>query len=202
MTETNYETVAAKLTTDIDKLRRKVSAIDQKRAPLSLDVRLGDADARKTLNELNDARNARLTEIADLEAALAEARRRIGEVKTAAAAEAERQRAETALPIAQRIAEIGKEQDAVAARYCELHTQAEELFEKLTRLGVPVPSRDLRRVNRHRAHDASFAAIDNVSRPQRSFERSHYSSLYRGWAQMSQNWINSKINTNNDADAA
>jgi hypothetical protein len=193
MTETNYANVAEELVGRIDKLRKKIGRIDERRAVLPLDAHIGDATARKEMDKLGDERNAKLGEISDLDAALAEARRRMGEAKTAEAAEAECKRAEQALPIARRIAEVGEQQDAAARRYVELHAEAEDLFNQLTALGVPTASRELRRVNRHRQHDATFASLDKVARPVPPGQRSSFASLYRGWAAMSLNWINQKL---------
>jgi hypothetical protein len=57
MTETNYESVAADLVGRIDKLRKKITGLDQKRSIWALDAQLGDADAKAEMSKLGDQRN-------------------------------------------------------------------------------------------------------------------------------------------------
>jgi tRNA U34 5-methylaminomethyl-2-thiouridine-forming methyltransferase MnmC len=103
MTETNYESVATDLVGRIDKLRKKIARVDERRAVLALDAHIGDATATKERDKLGDERNRLAGEVDDLTAALNEARRRANDATTAAAAEVVRKRAEQAAVVVQRL---------------------------------------------------------------------------------------------------
>jgi hypothetical protein len=200
MTGTDFEAVAAKLTADIDKLRRKVSAIDQKRRSISLDAMIGDSEARKELDRLNDQRNGKLGEIADLEAAVSEARRRMGEAKAAASLEAAAERARKAEQILAKMAARGRAIDEAIATYCREFEAISEDVSALMALGCPVPTRDLVRVNLRNAHDSATMMLDKTSRPVPPRARRTFSELLQGWTKPGFAWVAARVN--NTAQAA
>jgi hypothetical protein len=158
--------------------------------------------AIRRLEEINSELSALRDSNATLNAALKEARKREAAAAAAKSVEAERERAEKAAPIATRLAERGSIIDAAIKTYRDNRAGIQSDIDELIRLGVPVPSRDLVRVNLHRAHDAALTGIDKTARPVPPLQRHSYSSLLQGWALPAQNWISSKLNTNNAADAA
>jgi chromosome segregation ATPase len=204
MTETNYESVAADLVGRIDKLRKKITGLDQKRSIWALDAQLGDADAKAEMSKLGDQRNRLNGEIVDLEAALAEARRRANDVTNEAAAEVVRQRAEKAAVIVQRLLARGPAMDQAASIYSENFKGIQTDITELARLDVPTPSWQLVSVNMDIAHDSALSSlgskyVEQLVPPNR---RRQFDFLIKGWCTPAQNWIK-KINTNTAAkDAA
>ena len=202
MTETNYDSVATKLTADIEKLRKKIVSVDEKRARWALDATLGDSDAKAEMAKLGDQRNRLNGEIADLEAALTEARRRANDATTSAAAEVVRKRAEQAAVVVQRLLARGPEMDHAIALYTEHFRGIQNDLTELARLGAPTPSRPLVDVNTNLAHDSALTPLgDKFVRPVPPTRRRTFDFLLRGWCTPVKTWIESKI-TNTAADAA
>jgi hypothetical protein len=198
--ETDFESMAAKLVADIEKLRKAVARIDSRRAVVSLDARIGDTDARKEYDKLASERNAKLAEIDDLTAALTEAKRRAGEALKTSALEAEAERARKAQPILERMAARGKALDDAIARYCAEFAAISEDVDALMALGCPVATRDLIRVNLRNAHDSATMFLDKTSRPVSPRARKSFSELLLQWTRPGVAWV--AVRTNNTAQAA
>src|SRR5271166_613113 len=118
-----------------------------------------DAKAAKRLAEINVEFVHLDNEIASLNAALAEAGRRAEAATAAERAEAERQRAEKAAPLVQRLEALGATMDQATATYVAGFREIEKLFNELERLGVPTPSRALVSVNMNKAHDSALTPM-------------------------------------------
>jgi DNA repair exonuclease SbcCD ATPase subunit len=184
-----------------DDLRGKIAAIEGRQIELAAERDEiaytahveRDKTAVKRLAEINAEIAHLSSELTSLNAALEEAGRRATAAVSAEAAEAEKARAEQALPIAERLAERGKKLDAAIQEYCANFNGVKEDLDALARLGVPIPTRDLVRVNLRRANDAAQASLDKTSRPVPPNQRHSFDSLLRGWAQPGLNWIKSKL---------
>jgi seryl-tRNA synthetase len=169
--------------------------IDQRRANLSFAAHgAADPEAKKALAKVNAERVAKLGELEEIEHARTEARQRIAAAQAHDDEAAQRRRAEQASPIAQQLAERGKKLDAAIAEYCAQFAAIGDDLDALARLGVPIPSSDLVRVNLRRAHDSATSPLDKTSRPVPPSMRKNFDSLLRGWAAPSLNWIASRLN--------
>jgi chromosome segregation ATPase len=190
----NARAVSDDLLAKIAAVKLAIVEIDTRRAGISL-AALGDGDteAQKKLAQVHKERATRVLELEDLEAALAASKRRIVEVQSAASAEVDRQRAEKAEPIAKRLAERGAKLDAAIRDYCEHYGAIQADIDELARLGCPIPSRDLVRVNLRRSHDASVMFVDKHARPVAPLERIQFSKLTQGWAVPALEWIKSRL---------
>jgi hypothetical protein len=161
-----------------------------------------NGQATKRLNDINAEFVTIANDIATLNAAIAEAGRRADAAAKAASADAERKRAEQAEPIAQRLAERGRKMDEAIAVYCKEFKGISEDIDALMRLSVPVPTRELVRVNLNRSHDAATMFLDKTSRPVPPLERHPFSKLTTGWSLPALNWIASKLNSKTAVKAA
>jgi hypothetical protein len=176
--------------------RAAIAEANERRAELSFAAHgAANPTAQKALAKCNAERSARLDELEELEHAIAEARRLCAIAAATEDQEAARDRAEKALPIAERLAERGKKLDAAMQEYCAEFAAIGDDLDALARLGVPTPSRALVAVNLRRAHDAATSPLDKTSRPVPPNQRHSFNSLLTGWAQPSLNWISSKLNT-------
>src|SRR6516164_755416 len=109
----------ANLETKAAATRAEIAEINGKRAELSFAAHSGQPAAQKALAKANADRTAKISELEELETAIAEARR-LCAISAAQENEAvSRQHAEQALPIAERLAERGKKLDAAMREYCE-----------------------------------------------------------------------------------
>jgi hypothetical protein len=194
----------AGLQKQINETELKEAALFAERSQISFEAvveRRRPAIAR--LAEVNGEIAALRDQGAALAAAMAEAKKREAAAAHAAAAEAERERARKAAPIAQRLAERGAVIDAASRAYNENVEGIREDVALLARLGVPVPSHDLVRVNLNRAHDTATAALDKT-RPMSPAQRTGFDRLSKSWAAPAQSWIATRLNTNaaRDVDAA
>jgi hypothetical protein len=192
---TDMNIIAADLQQKIGAAQAAIAGIDAKRKTVAFDAETGDDGARKAMAKLHADRNARLAEVDDLNAALDEAKRRSAAAAAAAAEEGLKARAERAKPIAERLAERGKKLDAAIQAYVAEFAAIGDDLDQLARLGVPIPSRDLVRVNLRRAHDSATAPLDKTSRPVSPTMRRSFDSLLAGWTQPAKNWIATKLNT-------
>jgi seryl-tRNA synthetase len=195
MTTTNEaRTILADLEKKAAATRSVIAELNERRAALSFAAHAAaDQEATKTLAKLNTDRIAALAKLEELERAIAEARRLIAIAQTGEDEEAQRKRAEEARPIAERLAARGKKLDAAMREYCEHYAAIDADINELVRLGVPVPSRDLVRVNLRRAHDTATSPLDKTSRPVPPTMRRTFDSLLTGWAQPGLNWISGKL---------
>ena len=161
-----------------------------------------NAKAIKRLAEIGTELGHLENERATLEAAIAEAGRRAAATTAAEAADAERKRAEKAEPIVERLAARGQAMDLAIATYVENFKAIQNDMTELSRLGVPVPSRELIAVNANLAHDSALTPLgDKFVRPVPSTARRNFSFLLNQWALPARNWVESKLN-NKPAKAA
>jgi DNA repair exonuclease SbcCD ATPase subunit len=192
-----------------DELRAKIGEIEGRKVELTAER---DEHAYAAHVERNAKAQKRLTEIsaellhlehekASLQAALAEAGRRAEAATAAEAAETERKRAEKAEPILSRLEARGAKLDAALKSYVENFNGLNADIEELTRLGIPVPTRNLVAVNLRNAHDAGMS-IDKISRPVQPVKRRTFNELTRGWSLPGMNWVKSKLNMIAAQDAA
>jgi hypothetical protein len=173
--------------------RAAIAEINGKRAELSFAAHTGQPAAQKALAKANTDRTAKVSELEEIEHAISEARRLCAIAEAQEDQEAARQRAEQALPIAERLAERGKKLDAAIREYQEHYTAIADDITALARLGVPTPSGALVAVNLRRSHDAALASFDRHARPVRSHERVTFESLVRSWSAPALNWISTKL---------
>jgi len=191
---------AASLVTEITAVKAAIAALDERREELSFDA-LAIADnieAKKALSKLHAERASKVLELEDLESALAASKRRIAEAKQAESAEGERERATRALPLIEQMALRGKRIDEALATYCQEFNAINDDINQLIALGCPTPTRNLVSVNLRNAHDAGMN-LDKISRPTQPVRRRTFDELVRGWVVPGRNWIAGRLNTNADA---
>ena len=175
--------------------RSVIAEINEKRAELSFSAHgAADQTAQKALAKANADRAAKLGELEEIEHAILEARRLCAIAEAQEDTAAARQRAETAKPIAERLAERGARMDAAMRAVCEERAGIDADAEALARLGVPAPNAALRRVNLRRWLDAALISFDQHSRPVPPRERHTADSLTRNWMQSSLQFIVNKLN--------
>jgi hypothetical protein len=83
--------------------------------------------------------------------------------------------------------------DAAAKVVIEERAGIEADAAELTRLGVPVPSADLRRVNFRRWFDGTLSSFDTHVRPVPPLQRCSADTLTRGWAAPMLTWLKRKL---------
>jgi hypothetical protein len=189
-------------TNTVQDLRTKIDAIESKKLILTGQrddvafAALVDREPRavKQAADINAKLAELTTEESMLNAALKVAVKRETEARAAAATESERQRAEEAQPIAERLAKRGQRMDEAMAVVLEERAAIDADAEALARLGVPVANADLRRVNLRRWIDAATSTFDKHARPVAPRERCTADSLTTGWMRSSLQFIADKLN--------
>jgi hypothetical protein len=200
MTTDECNVIVGELKIKIESARAAIAEIDARRSAIAFDaIAQGDGESKKALAKAHADRAARQSEIADLEFALAQAKRHIVEAGNAEAAAAAQARAELAAPIVARLAARGALMDSAIRAYREHYVAIDADLTELDRLGAPIPSRQLVAVNLRRAGDAALMGLDEHSRPIPPNQRHSFESLLRGWAQPGINWINNRLNKSADA---
>lgn len=194
---------AATLQRRLDECHQTLATVDAERIALSFAAHGGDDDdAKRKLSKLNARRAVLITEAEELDAAVDTARQNVIETQNAANADAARQRAAEAEPIARRLAERGAAMDATVAAFVEHYRGINDDINALMKLGIPTPSRELVSVNLNRARDAAFNGLDPSVRPVPVLQRHSYQSLTNGWSAPALAYISDKITTYTAADAA
>jgi hypothetical protein len=162
-----------------------------------------DKKSAARIAEINSKLEGMHSEAATLKAALAEARRREQVAEAAEAADTERMRLEKAMPIVDRLEARGEVMDRAIAAYVENFKAIQDDLTELTRLGVPVPGRELIAVNANRAHDSALTPLgDKFVRPVPPTMRRTFTFLLKNWALLARKLVESKLNNKPAAEAA
>jgi hypothetical protein len=160
---------------------RQLELADEREA-LAFDAAVGDAAARKTLDVLTrDAATAILT-IENLDAAIAEARRRVQSADTAARHAKLRRDATVARERLADLATVGHDLSATLAKFADTFEKFLSTADEIRRLGMGGPSRDLVRANASRAIDSALWRLRLSSRPVAPSQRTELATLVAGWA--------------------
>jgi hypothetical protein len=174
--------------------RTVISEINEKRSQLSYAAHgTENLKAQTALAEANSDRAAKISELEEIEHAIAEARRLVAISEAQADHAAGRQRAEQARPIAERLAKRGQRMDEAMKVVLDERAGIEIDAQSLERLGVPVASADLRRVNLRRWIDTATMSFDKHSRPVPPSERTTAESLTTNWMRSSLQFITEKL---------
>jgi hypothetical protein len=193
MTINEARTILADLETKAATTRAAIAEINGKRAELSFAAHTGQPAAQKALAKANADRAAKLGELEEVETAIAEARRLCAIAEAQGDEAAGRQRAEQAQPIAERLAKRGQRMDEAMRVVLEERAGIDADAQSLERLGVPVASADLRRVNLRRWIDTATMNFDKHSRPVPPSERTTAETLTTTWMRSSLQFITEKL---------
>jgi hypothetical protein len=150
--------------------------------------------AIKRLSAINDELQRIAADTAGLRAALAESGRRAEAARAVELATAQRKRAETAKPIAERLAERGVKMDKAMSEYLAEFAGMKADIAELTKLGVPTPSHSIVKINMRNLHDGATYNLDSSSTWVPPDKRRSFASLSQGWAKPALNWITAKLN--------
>ena len=118
---------------------------------------LREPKAVKELESLNLELTRASTELASLQAALAESGRRAEKAKAENAAKSEADRAK---PILERLEQRGKAMDEAAALYKQHYVGAEQDLDELRRIGIGAPGRALAISNFRHCYDSAMQGLD------------------------------------------
>jgi hypothetical protein len=133
------EAVRADLDSRLFEARRSLDELDAKRRAISFAAHTGDADAKKTLDKLNKEKTGLTNSIEEIEAALAEAGRRVDEAERAAEMAAQSERAEKALEISSSLVARGLKIDQALRLVAEEAIALKNDIDALNRLGCTHP---------------------------------------------------------------
>jgi hypothetical protein len=160
---------------------RQQELADEREA-LAFDAAIGDAAARKTLHVLTrDAATAGLT-IENLDAAIVEARRRIGQADEAARIAELRRKAVQARDQLADLDEVSRSLSAALTQFADTFERFQAVGDGIRRLGFGFPSRDLQRANTSRAIDTVLQRLRLSSRPVPPGQRVDLATLVAAWA--------------------
>jgi hypothetical protein len=188
-------TTIAALRTEIDAVESKKIIMASQRDDIAFAALVDrEPTAIKQAADINAKIAELTTQESMLNAALKTATRLEAEAKAAAATESERQRTEQARPIAERLAARGQRMDEAIRVVLEERAGIDADAEALAKLGVPVASADLRRVNLRRWIDTATMFFDKHSRPVPPGERTTAESLTSAFVQSSLKFITDKLN--------
>jgi len=141
-----------------------------------------DPAARKTLDGIVKEQLAFAIEAKHLEAAAAEAKRRIAQAE-AAAAEAElRRKATLARAQLAELADVGRDLNAALQQFSDTFTRFLATGDVLRQLGFAFPGRDLQRVNVSRAIDTALHHLRLSNRPVAPSQQVTLDALVASWA--------------------
>jgi hypothetical protein len=195
MTTTNEgRAVLAELENKAAATRAAIAEINGKRAELSFAAHTGQPAAQKQLAKANADRAVKISELEEVETAIAEARRLCAIAEAQGDEAAGRQRAEQAQPIAERLAKRGQRMDEAMKVVLEERAGIDADAAALERLGVPVASADLRRVNLRRWIDTATMSFDKHARPVPPSERTTAETLTTTWMRTALQFISDKLN--------
>ena len=133
------EATRADLDARLFEAKRELAELDEKRRAVSFEAHTGDDVAKRALDRANKERIGLLNSIEELEAALAEAGRRVDAAEREQEMAAQSERAERALEIADRIATRGAKLDAALRTVAEEASAFEADIHELNALGCTHP---------------------------------------------------------------
>jgi hypothetical protein len=167
---------------------RNLAEIDDTRAALAFDAMTSGGEAAKRVKALDAERLRIASDVESLNAAIAEAGRRVEAAQAAADREDERRRAELARPIAERLKMRAAAIDAGLAAARENLAGSYDDMRELARLGAPAPSGALIEVNVTRAMDVGLVGLHEKVRPVPPGQRYSFAELFNGWASPCLTW--------------
>jgi phage shock protein A len=155
--------------------------LSDEREALAYDAATGDGPARKALDSLTrEAATAALT-LENLDAAIAEAKRRVAAAdEEARLAELRRKAAEAQAKLAD-LDEIGRSLSASLAQFADTFERFQAVGDGIRRLGLGFVGRDLQRVNTVRAIDSVLARLHLSSRAVPPAQRVEIADLIQSW---------------------
>ena len=182
------EATQAELTKRLAAAREALADIVARRDDLAFEAQTGDAEARKVTAALATDAAALVDEIRSLEAATAEAGRRVTAARDSAAKEVDRERAAKARVIAVRLETRGAAMDAGLSAFKAAYSGLIDDMRELALLGAPAPSVALIDVNLRRALDSALGGLHTKVRPVPPLQRHSFDELAGGWARPSERW--------------
>ncbi len=182
------ERTHADLAKRLETLRADRAANEERRAALAFEAETGDAAAKRSISELTKAAAALDVDVQTVEAAIAEAARRVRAAAEASSRQAERDKARKARAVSARLAGRGAALEAGLNQVREAYRAFQDDLRELAALGAPAPSAALVDVNSRRALDAALDGLHVKARPVPPLERHGFSELCAGWAQPSERW--------------
>jgi hypothetical protein len=196
---TAAEQTLAKLEDKRRHLVQQVTELDAERQQIAFAAHsCNDAKARKRLDEINLAFATRQSEMASLEAAIAEANIRLATAKTNAALAADREAARQLRELVKELGELGTEIDAAFTDALAHMTSMATLLNKIHALGCPSPSHDQLRVLGSQAVKTYLMALPFP----REFEhlapnsRKTFDQVVHGWVTMLERNIAARLGDN------
>jgi hypothetical protein len=182
------ERVRAELEARLAAAREALAANLAKRDGLAFAAATGDATASKMIGALAKEAATLADDIRSLEAAVAEAGRRVTAARLDADHEAKRQAARKAREVLVRLTARGPALDAGLTQVREAYHGFQDDLRELAALGAPAPSGNLIDVNSRRALDAAMSGLHSKVRPVPPLQQHTFDELCRGWARPSERW--------------
>ena len=170
------------LTARLGALRADRVKNEQRRRDLALDAELGDAKARKEIGELAKGAAALDVEISTVEAALAEAGRRISAAEAAEREEALRQKARTALAMLDEFEARGEALSGKLAGFIAEYKALCGDFRKLEQVGFAPTTYALIASNMRRAVASALLDTDLRQEFLAPKDRTTFAAVIAGWA--------------------
>jgi hypothetical protein len=162
--------------------RARHAETQAKAAELAYPANTGDESARKKLDGLNSKAAMVATEVASLEAALVEARRRVDQAMAAEVDEAERRKAQDALALLDSFSKRGAQLEAGLAAFVAEYVALTREFHALDRLGYPPATWSLVQVNMALAIGTKLQATNLHQRFLAPHERRDFRDVIDGWS--------------------
>ncbi len=182
------ERTRAELVKRLETLRADRAANEERRAALAFDAETGDAAAKRSIAELTKAAAALDVDVQTVEAAIAEAARRVRAAADASRRQAERDKARQARAILARLAHRFAAIDAGLRQAADNLRAVQSDFRSLGAFGAAVPNGKLIEVNSRSAVYAALAGLGLDVPPIAPAARHSFESLGAGWLASIERW--------------
>jgi hypothetical protein len=163
---------------------------------ISFAAHSGDAAAHKRLDALNQKAASAALEIRSLEAAVAEARKRVGYAAAVETDANERENARNALALLGDFERRGEQLDHAMGKVLSQYEELIRDFNALEKLGFPPNSKALIEINAKRAIQTKLMSVGLQSEFLPPNERHTFAEVIEGWAQAVRSRIEARLRRN------
>lgn len=190
--------ILADLTTERATFDRRAAELADERERISFDAFQGDRVAKKRLTEIHAEAARQASESASVEAAIAEARRRVAAAEADHRAAEDDVRARAALRLLGEFRERAAAVDAAARELLASYAAFKDCYAELRRLGITGPGPETVRVACRNAVIAALMPSDiALHRDPPAFlapdQRHSFDELCAGWANGIERWAASRL---------
>jgi hypothetical protein len=201
-TEPPSDEIVATLEEKLSQAKARQMAISGERKTVSLAAHMGSADDRTRLDQLNHEGAILSGELESIEAAIAEAQARIANAKAAAAIDAERQKREATVRLADELRGHAEKIDSLWRASIDEYLVLQQKLHDIAQAGVGRPSLHQVQSACRRALISAFIGTPLQFQLLAIGERHTVQNLVGSWARNVEAWAKQALPTANGKDAA